>query len=139
MPSAQTIAPVVGALPGARVEVAPGRTFAPVSPEYVPTLAIAELVPAGDGTFRMMARICPRQFSCSAKNLRRLGIDISAQTMRRLINAGFVRGGKTTPNLYLFDYYSYLEHEKAASDPEFWDQTQPGQKFTNLERFRQAL
>ncbi len=139
MPAAATVLPVIGAKPGTLVEIIPGRKFVALPVNSVNQLAIAEMVPAGDGTFRIVARICPRYFSCSAKNLRRLGIDISKRTMQRLINGKFVRGQKTTPNLFQFDYFSYLEHEAAASDPEFWDRTEPDQRFSNLERFRQAL
>jgi hypothetical protein len=131
---------VIGAKPGATVELVPGKTFVPVSPSSVETIALAELVPAGDGTFRMVARVCPRCFTLTPTNLKRLGIAISVRGMRRLIDAGFVKGEAITPGVRQFDYFDYRRHEAAvASDPEFWVRKQTGQSFTNRDRYRQAL
>ncbi len=68
---------VVGAKPGSSVEIVPGKTFLPLAPENVNTIALAELVPAGDGTFKAVVRICPRFFTVSRRDLRKLNIPIS--------------------------------------------------------------
>lgn len=44
-----------------------------------------------------------------------------------------------TPGVYQFNYYSYLEHEQATRDPEFWDRKAPGQRFTNRQRYSAAV
>jgi hypothetical protein len=129
----------IGAKPGTMVEVAPGKTYVAVPPESIDTVAVVELVPAGDGTFRPVARICPRRFAANKKNLRRFGIAISERSMGRLVLAGLVKGERVTPGVLQVDYFDYLRHEQAASDPEFWDRVEPGQVFSNRERFQQAL
>jgi hypothetical protein len=133
---------VVGARAGTAVEIVPGKTYVSLKPEAMESLALAELVPAGDGTFRPVARICPRKFTISRANLRRLGIAISESGLRRLVTAGFVAGERITPGVHQFDYFDYLRHEAAvAADPEFWTRTEPepGQRFTNLQRYQHAL
>lgn len=131
---------VVGGRPGQRVQVVPGKTYVSLTPENVESLALAELVPAGDGTFRPVARICPRKFTISRKNLKRLGIAISETGLKRLVTAGLVAGERITPGVHQFDYFDYLRHEaEVAADPEFWGRTAPGQTFTNLQRYQQAL
>lgn len=133
------IVPVVGAVPGTLVEVVPGKKFVPLPITAVPPVAIAELVPAGDGTYRVVARICPQWFTCQSANLRKLGIGISGTSMLRLIRAGFVDGQQTTPQVHQFDYYSYQGHMQRAADPEFWDRTEAGYRKTNRQRYREVL
>jgi len=131
---------VVGARPGTQVEIVPGRTYMPLKPESMDTMALAELVPAGGGTFRPVARICPRRFTIARKNLKRLGIAISETGLRRLVMAKLVEGERITPGVHQFDYFDYLRHEQAVrADPEFWTRKEAGQNFTNLERYQQTL
>lgn len=131
---------VVGAKPGSSVEIVPGKTFLPLAPENVNTIALAELVPAGDGTFKAVVRICPRYFTVSRRDLRKLNIPISEMTLRRLITARFVSGQAVTPGVTQFDFFSYLDHvRRVDADPEFWSRTDEPHRFTNRERYRQAL
>jgi hypothetical protein len=139
-PSSPLHIAVIGAKPGTMVEIKPGKTYVSLTPESVDVIAVPEMVPAGDGTFRAVARICPRRFTISRKNLKRLGIAISDTGLIRLVRAGFVAGEKVTPGITQFDFLDYLRHQKAvADDPEFWDRTEPGERFSNRERYRQAL
>ena len=131
---------VIGAKPGTIVEIKPGKTFVSLTPESVDAIAVPEMVAAGDGTWRAVARICPRRFTISRKNLKRLGIAISDTGLIRLVRAGFVAGEKVTPGITQFDFLDYLRHQKAVGDdPEFWGHREPGHRFTNRERYRQAL
>lgn len=131
---------VIGAKPGAHVEVVPGKTYVTIDPSQVETIAVTELVPAGAGTFRAVARICPRKFTLTPQNLKKLGIAISVRGMRRLVDAAFVQGEAITPGVRQFDYFDYLRHEAAVSkDPEFWERKEPGSNFTNRERYRQTI
>lgn len=133
-------APVIGAKPGTTVQVLPGKTFVPIAPDSIEAVGVTELVPAGDGTYRPVVRICPRWVMVTEKNLRRFGIAISARGMVRLITASFVKGMTVTPGVRQFDYFSYRDHEAAvAADPEFWDRVEPGQLFTNRDRYRKAI
>lgn len=139
MSSATASLPVVGAKPGTFVTPLPGKTFIPLALDCVDYVALAELIPAGDGTFRVVARICPQWFSCSTKNLRRLGIGISGTGMLRLIRAGFVEGRNETPQITQFNFHSYRQHQLATNDPEFWDRKEPHHEFTNRQRYSQAI
>ena len=129
--------PVVGARPGTTVQVVPGQRYVPLPADAWEPWGLAEMVPAGGGTLRPMVRICPRSFGCTTKNLRRLGIGISTNSMVRLIEAGFVASQKTTPGLYQFDYHSFRDHEaRVAQDSEFWTTIEPGQKLSNGARIK---
>lgn len=131
---------VVGAKPGTRVELVPGKTYVSLDPANVETVAVTEMVPAGGGLWRAVVRICPRKFALTPQNLTKLGIAISSRGLRRLILAKFVKGETVTPGVHQFDYFDYMRHEAAvAADPEFWDRKEAGHKFTNRERYRQAL
>lgn len=132
---------VVGARPGTTIEIVPGKTFFSLPPDSVDTIAVTELVPAGDGTFRPVARVCPRWWMLNAKNLKALNIAISDQSLARLVRAKFVRGQPITPRGIEFDYLDYLRHQAAvaADAEEFWDKKEPGQLLTNIERYRAAI
>lgn len=135
-----TPTPVIGCTPGTTVELVPGKRFIPLPPESLPPVALAEMVPAGGGTFRPVARICPRFFTVTRANLALLGIAIDVRTLVRLIEAGFVAGGFVSPGIRQFSFDSYQEHAaRVMDDPEFWDRISPGHRFTNRQRFQQVL
>ena len=122
------------------IEVAPGKSIIPLPADDVQTIAIAELVPTGNGQFRQIARICPRWFRIAREDLVRLHITISEMTMRRLVEAGFIRGGPITPWVYQFDVYSYFDHvARVEADHNFWNNKEPGHQLTNQERYRKVL
>ena len=104
--------PVVGARAGVTVEIVPGQNFANLPAQDIPHHAIAELVPAGGGTFRPVARISGKMFTCHQKTLRLLNIPISKTTLIRLIQTGFIEGHQESPGIYVFDYESYLAHRQ---------------------------
>lgn len=132
--------PVIGAAPGTTMaQLEPGKKFAILPPAAVPQFGVAEWVPAGDNTYRLVARTLPRWHVINGKTMRLLGIACSPRTLVRLMDAGFIETRRPTPNTREFSYDSYLAHVAATADPEFWSQTAPGQKFTNLQRYQQAL
>ena len=113
--------PILFAKEPMEIEIAPGKTIVPLPPDAIEHVVIADLQPAGDGTYRPVARLARRWIINSAPNLKRYGIPLSSSSVKRLIRAGFIVGSKSTPKLYQFDYYSYLRHLEACKDPEFWD------------------
>lgn len=135
----QPSAAVLGALPGTSVVLEPGKRYLPLPLAVCPPSALGQLVPAGDGTFRFVAQIMPRWFVLNAKTLRLLGIPCSQRTLLRLMIAGFIETRRPAPNTREFSYDAYLAHAEASRDPEFWHRIQPGHRYTNLQRFRQAL
>ena len=131
---------VVGGKPGATVEIQPGKTYLPLPAADVNTIGLAEWVPTGDGSWKPVVKQCPRFFKITRLDLKKLNIPISEMTMRRLVTAGFVDGQALTPFVVQFDFFSYLEHvRRVKEDTEFWDRKEPGQKFTNRKRYRDAL
>jgi hypothetical protein len=131
---------VIGAKPGTTVQPVPGKVYYPLPDSGVELIGVAEMVPAGGGTWRPVVRVCPRRVPIRPDELKRLGIAISPAGMVRLVRAGFVAGGQTTPGINQFDYLDYRRHEAAVeSDPEFWDRTEPGHSLSNRLRFRRAL
>lgn len=111
---------VIGARPGTMVEIVPGKKIAALDISQIERVAIADILPQGDGTFRAVARVTSRWLSVTPRNLRKLGSDHSVRTVQRLIKAGFVRGRQPSPRVNEFDLLSYLEHLEACEDPEFW-------------------
>lgn len=143
MSSVTLSVPVVGALPGVTVEPLPGQRFLPIVHDNpIPPVALAQLVPAGGGTYRLMAQITPRWFAVTGENLQKLGIGISRKSMVKLIRAGFVDGQQTLPQVHQFDYHSWLAHLTATAEPGFWEQVHPrgnpARKITNREWLARA-
>ncbi len=104
-----------------KVEIAPGKNFVTIPPENVPTIAIAKLVPQGDGTYKAIASIQRRYVRLTRDLPSNLGIGVDYNTLKRLIISGFVRGGKVSPSAYYVDIISVFEHvEKCFNDPEYW-------------------
>lgn len=122
--------------PNVQIEVRPGQKVAPLPEKAIPKLAIAKWVPAGDGTYRPVASIEGRAIRLTPDTVAQLKLPASYATIRRLVVAGFVDGGKVTPNLWVFDPESYLRHQNNVfSDEEFWDEKHPDK---NLQRWREA-
>lgn len=114
--------PVVGALPGVTVEVMPGQKYVPIVQEKaIPPVAVVQLVPKGNGEYRLVAQILPRMFALTTENLQKLGIGLSRKSLIKLIRAKFVDGNQTMPGLHQFDYHSYLAHLDRAAVSGFWD------------------
>lgn len=111
---------VVGARAGTLIEVAPGQKIAALKIDQIERVALADILPQGDGTFRAVARVARRWLIVSPRNLRQLGSDHSVATLQRLIKAGFVKGRQPSPRVNEFDLMSYLEHLERCEDPEFW-------------------
>ena len=141
-PSPPVRLPVIGARAGVTAEWAPGRRTELKDPEPIERFCIAELVPLGGGTFRVVPRVTSIWLPMTETWLARLGASISENTMRRLGAAGFIRTRQPSPNRHEFNLVSWVEHCAAVeSDPEFWDRevTTPAGKRTNRRRYQEAL
>jgi hypothetical protein len=102
------------------VQVTPdqrARKVAPLPAELTPLFAVSAWQPAGDGTYRPVAKLYERGVSTAeAEKL----TGISPDTLRRLIRAGFVIGGQPTPGKFEVNLPSLMAHIEATRDPEFW-------------------
>ncbi|MBI5770870.1 MAG: hypothetical protein HZA93_24040 [Verrucomicrobia bacterium] len=128
------------------VEIAPGKVCPPpVLPATGPGYTIAEVVPLGGGAFRLQPRPAIEWLGMTQSALRRVGITLSENTLRRLGRAGFIQVRPISPNRYEFNWQSWLAHCAAVeSDPEgFWDAREDlggGRKGpTNREKYLKAL
>ena len=118
------------------IEVRPGERVAPLPESAIPRLAIATWTPAGDGTFRPVAKVEGRAIRLTPEVVASLKLPVSYTTIKRLIVAGFVAGGKVTPSSWVFDPESYIQHQNNVfDDEEFWDEGHPDK---NLERWKEA-
>jgi hypothetical protein len=114
--------PVIGALPGTTIEPEPGKRFVALPHgDVIPPVAMAQLIPEGGGSYRLVAQITPRWFAVTEENFKKLGIGISRKSMVKLIRAGFVDGTQTLPQVHQFDYFSWLAHLEATRTPGFWE------------------
>lgn len=142
--SAQLQIPVIGARAGVTVEPVPGQRYSPVpaGDNVIHPVALAQLVPNGGGTYRLVAQISPRWFAVTSDNLRKLGIGISRKSMVKLIRAGFVTGSHTLPQVHQFDYQSWQAHLEATQTPGFWDREEirgdPPRRLTNREHLNRC-
>lgn len=116
------------------IEVAPGQTVVEVPSLEVPRLCLAEFVPTGEpNTFRAIARVHSAEIRLTAANLKKLNLGVEPCTLKRLIKAEFVYGGRIAPGCYQFSLASYYAHVKAVrTNPDFWT----GE---NLARYRAAI
>lgn len=103
------------------VEIAPGQRIVKLSNEEKGRILISDLLPTGGGTYQAVARVHSRWAGMGVADLKKFGIEVSRQTLRRLMFAGFIRYSQPAPNRYQFDLESYFAHERATQDdPEFW-------------------
>lgn len=112
-----------GRLAAGSVEVAPGKTVAPL-PAGVPPprVALVDWLPQGGGTYKPVARVHERFLKVSKANVKLLGMGVSVNTLHRLMRAGFVRGVQPSPGLWLMDLDSWYAHlRKVEEEPEFWE------------------
>jgi hypothetical protein len=121
-------------LPGGRTILsAPGAITSKVlalSPEQAPPCGIFRWQAVGDGTFRPIARI-HEQFVDLQVAVEALGIP--RDTLRRLIDAGFVKGRKPSPMRRQVNLSSLSDHLDAVErDPDFWTEAR-------IKQFAEAL
>ena len=121
--------------PTIRVEVAPMQDLVRLPRTAADRCVVAKWVPISEDTYRLVGEVQARGVKLCQDNLSRLKIEVSEQVMKRLILAGFVRGGKLTPYLWVFDIDSYRAHcRKVYEDQDFWNTD--GQ---NFKRYRATL
>jgi hypothetical protein len=120
------------------IEVAPGKTIVDLPPAAVPRVAVVDLVPTGDpSTYKAVARVHTAQLRLTPDTIKKLNLGVKFETLKRLVRAGFVEGGRISPNCYLFDLASYYAHNDrvraaAAAGEEFWTAE-------NLTKYRTAI
>ena len=93
------------------------RNLAALPPALIPLVAIADWKPAGDGTYRPVARVHER--FVMLKELERL-FGIPYRSLRRLAVAGFVASRQVTPGTLHIEIGSLWDHLAACQDEEFW-------------------
>lgn len=102
------------------VLAAPHERVVDLPVESIPRVAVADWQPAGDGTYRPIARIhgCwPRM-----NEVHELQLGIRYRTLKRLVVAGFVEGARVSPSCWIFSLESYWRHlRRCQEDPEFWE------------------
>jgi hypothetical protein len=93
------------------------RTPSPPPPEMV----LCNVVPNGDGLYRLEPRTWERFERVDSGLSRKLGLGTRTDTLRRLIRGGFVGGARVAPKLYTVNLDSYWAHyERCAEDPAYW-------------------
>jgi hypothetical protein len=103
------------------VEVVPGKTVADLPKAVMPRVGVADWLPAGDGTYRAVARIHEKFVRVTSRLIAQLGLGVSMQTLHRMGRAGFIDMPQVTPNTYLLSIESVYAHFRAVKDdPEFW-------------------
>lgn len=99
------------------IEVAPGQRVVDLAREDIPRVGVCDWMPAGDGTYRPVARI--HELLIRVTEAERI-VRIPYLTLRRLVRGEFVKGVQITPGNVLIDLHSYYEHVENCKDPEFW-------------------
>ena len=121
--------------PDLSIEVRPGAKTVPLPRAAVPRVAVGKMVPQGEGTYKFVAVVHGRYARITPDVLNELNIDVSPETIKRLVIAGFIEGGKLTPGMWSFDVQSYMDHLEAVyDDPEFWDETNLDQNLQKWQR-----
>jgi hypothetical protein len=104
------------------VEVAPNRYVQMDLSFELPETVFCDLVEAGDGKYKLVPRTWERLERVTGELCRQLGLGTRTDTLRRLIRASFVDGGRPSPDLYTVNLASYFAHlKRCAEDPGFWE------------------
>ena len=105
------------------IQVAPNK-FAPRQLDFKfepPTSLWCDPVPNGDGTFSLQPRSWEHYLPVTSELCQKLGMGTRTDTLRRLINGGFVLGSHITPRIYVVNVVSYWEHfTRCGEDPDYW-------------------
>jgi hypothetical protein len=118
---------------GTTVQLAPGQeSRIPVPREAVPRYGMVQLMRQTDGTYLPVLKTWSEtvRLTCSLPN--DLGLDVSYNTLVRLVTAGFVQGTRIAPETTLIDLESLVAHMEACRDPEYWTPAR-------VQKYREAL
>ena len=108
---------------GHSVEIAPGsETEVSIPREAVPRYGFVQLMRQNDGSYLPVLKTWSETIRMRSDTPSALGLDISYNTMKRLIVSGFIRGSLIAPDTCLVDLVSLFEHINATRDFEFWTQ-----------------
>jgi hypothetical protein len=103
------------------VQIAPNRFAAGNRDKPPPEMVLCNVVPNGDGLYRLEPRTWERFERVNSDLSRKLGLGGRTDTLRRLIRGGFVGGARVAPKLYTLNLESYWAHyERCAEDPNYW-------------------
>ncbi len=113
-----------------QVEMAPGEHVVDIPASAVPKVVTAELQPAGDGTYRLVAR--RRELYIPAVQAAKV-FSFDYQSILRLARGKFIDSDRPTPNTIRISVASWFEHqERVRRDPEFWTGK-------NLQKWRETI
>jgi hypothetical protein len=116
-----------------RVQLAPGQESGVSVPrESVPRYGVVQLMRQTDGTYIPVLKTWSETVRLTCNLPHELGLDISYNTLTRLVIAGFISGQRIAPETTLIDLESLVAHMEACRDPEFWNAKR-------IEQYRQAL
>jgi hypothetical protein len=118
-----------------RLEAAPGK-FIQSKPTDTPTAGTFNLIPNGDGNYRIVHRLHQPLERLNRDTAPLIGRGLDYRTLLRLGTAEppFIKILRASPATTLLDTASLDAHLKAvAADPWFWEHA------ANIERYRRAL
>lgn len=93
------------------------KTFTAAEASRDAILASCDVVPMGDGSFRVVPR--RPQSKTTIKEAARMA-HYSRDTVYRLFRSGFVTGERQSPRKILIDVASLQAHLEAVREPGFW-------------------
>lgn len=103
------------------IEITPGEfRECKVARGALPRHGYISLMRLADGNYMQVLNSWGETVRLTEDLLRQLGIDISPDTLRRLMNGDFVRWTRPAPNTTLLDLASLHAHLEACRDPDFW-------------------
>jgi hypothetical protein len=101
------------------VEAAPGERCVWLRDEQIPRrVGVFTWQRLGDGTYAPLVRVYDTLVRLS--DVKKHGILIPWDTLRRLTTGGFVKYTQPAPGSIFICMDSLIEHLTAAEDPEFW-------------------
>jgi hypothetical protein len=114
-------APIKIVRTGDEVQIAPGTgTHTLIPRSSVPRYGVVRLLANQDGTFDTSLLTWGEMRRLTTDLPAKLGLDISYNTLKRLVFSGFVAGSRPAPNTILIDLGSLATHMEACADPDFW-------------------
>lgn len=103
------------------IEIAPGKRMADQVPRAdIARFGFVSLCRLPDGNYMPVLKTWGQTVRLTSDLFRDLGLDVSYDTVRRLINGGFLRVRRIAPNSIVLELESLYDHLEAVRDPEFW-------------------
>jgi hypothetical protein len=117
---------------GRKIQITPGLSVQPAPLSALPAFALIEWTRVGDGKYEPRLVTADEWVNMSDDMETRIGLKVSANTLKRLGRAGFIRLRRPVPAQYQLHIGSLIEHLENCEEEDFWTEA-------NVRKYMEAL